>query len=233
MTKRRARARRRSSRGLFCRGAGTAKGKSQGTAITSDGDLLRALEHIIKEAKKDSSNLLGALQDVVANAVAGYGSCREACQGPATGQRQRRQGPQPGAVAVFCRPVGDESHGDASTVVGGKKHGGCPVQQWTLEPLVGGTIGFGMAKKWLSDGTALGAHLVVVCEQAELDALLTLARAHDLKDKVAAAVCRFAPDNDTTHCSSLPLGQRGSRSPRGLLLRSAAAGYLSLLTRAS
>ena len=46
------------------------------------------------------------------------------------------------------------------------------LQQWTLEPLVGGTIGFGMAKKWLSDGTALGAHLVVVCEQAELDAAL-------------------------------------------------------------
>ncbi|CAE7287846.1 unnamed protein product, partial [Symbiodinium sp. CCMP2456] len=198
------------------------KGKGQGSNISNDADLLQALEHIVKEARKDPSTLLDNVQAVVQRAVAGYGQGRAARRMRAKlhSQGNEHEGggheQNPKSVAPdFCRPVGEEAHGDSWTIVRSKKPTKAPVEQWTLDPLVGGVIGYGIAKKRLSDGIALSAHLVIACEQSELDSLQALARTHELKDKVAV-ICRFTPDTDTeAKTVQLPsIGPRGQKQVR-------------------
>ena len=115
----------------------------------------------------------------------------------------------------FCRPVvGEEEAGSTWTVVETKKKkDSAPVQKWMIDPLVGGLIGVGMAKKRHSDGDKLNAHLVVACEQSELDALLSLARAHALQDKISV-VCRFNPEQEATALQLPSIGPKGQRQVR-------------------
>ena len=200
-------------------GAVARNGKGQGDCINNEGELLAALEGIIKAAKKDP--LLSALQGVVRRAVAGYGQGRSARRQRAKMRAQieeetshQASGRKP-VAPDFCRPVaGEDEAGAAWTVVAsGKKKADAPVQSWMIDPRVGGLIGFGVAKKRLSDGAELGAHLVVACEQSELDALVTLARAHDLKEK-ASVICKFSPEGAASSLQLPSIGPKGQRQVR-------------------
>ena len=82
-----------------------------------------------------------------------------------------------------------------------------------MDPLVGGLLGFGIAKKRLTDGVPLGGHLVIANEQAELDAILSLARAHELKDAMSV-ICRFVPAGDATTMQLPSVGPRGQKQVR-------------------
>ena len=59
-------------------GGASKKGKGQGSAITNDGELLKALEALVKKAQKEPETLLDCLQELVKMAVVGYGEGRAA-----------------------------------------------------------------------------------------------------------------------------------------------------------
>ena len=202
---------------------GSVRGKGKGNSITSDSDLFKALEGVVRAAKKDPSDLLSALQDVVHRAVVGYGHGRAARRLRAKEQgkaeaAQPSPAPAPQTRVVepsFCRPVAHDEQGGSEwkVVESKKKQGAAAVQQWTVDPLVGGLLGFGIAKKRLTDGVPLGGHLVIANEQAELDAILSLARAHELKDAMSV-ICRFVPAGDATTMQLPSVGPRGQKQVR-------------------
>ena len=83
-----------------------------------------------------------------------------------------------------------------------------------IDPLVGGLVGFGVAKKRLSDGEKLGAHLIVACDQAELDSLLALAKSHEVQEKISV-ICRFNPTGHEAEAMQLPsIGPKGEKQVR-------------------
>ena len=136
------------------------RGKGQGDQIMCDNDLLVALEKVVKAARKDPSDLLSELQAVVHRAIVGYGKGRAARRLRAQEQSQPavqarpatgNQGSQPAeartAAPSFCKPVSPEDPaGSEWTTVVTKRKQGTAVQQWTIDPLVGGLLGFGVVK---------------------------------------------------------------------------------------
>ena len=196
-------------------------GKGQGSNISNDADLLKALEHIVKEARKDPSKLLESVQAVVQRAVAGYGQGRAARRTRAKLQSQGKehegggQEPPPKAVAPdFCRPVTREAQaGSEWTQVEGRRRPGTTVQQWNIDPLVGGLLGLGVVKRRLADGMPLGGHLVVASDQTELDAISSLARSHELKEALSV-ICRFAPAGDAKTLQLPSVGPKGQKQVR-------------------
>eukprot|EP00439_Symbiodinium_sp_Y106_P018821 s3194_g2.t1 len=183
---------------------------------------------VVKAARKDSSDLLSELQAVVHRAVIGYGRGRAARRLRAQEQRQPtvtqapqaagRQSNQP-AVArqvepTFCRPVSREDPaGSEWTTVEGKRKQGTAVQQWTIDPLVGGLLGFGVVKRRLADGVPLGGHLVVASDQAELDTITSLARSHELKEALSV-ICRFVPTGEAKTMQLPSVGPKGQKQVR-------------------
>ena len=197
---------------------GDNKGKGQGGSISNDAELVLALEGLVKAAKKDPSHLLDQLQKLVEKAVLGYGQGRAARR--ARAKEKAASGTAAGAANVesetpaFCKPVGTESQGDAwVTVVSKKRQQQGQVQQWTIDPLVGGLVGFGVAKTRLTNGEALKAHLVVANDALALSALLSLAKAHELTEKVAV-VCRFEPTEGATTLQLPSVGPKGQKQVR-------------------
>ena len=191
-------------------------------------DLLAALEGVVKAARKDSSDLLSELQAVVHRAVIGYGRGRAARRLRAQEQRQPtvtqapqaagRQSNQPAvarqAEPTFCRPVSREDPaGSEWTTVEGKRKQGTAVQQWTIDPLVGGLLGFGVVKRRLADGVPLGGHLVVASDQAELDTITSLARSHELKEALSV-ICRFVPTGEAKTMQLPSVGPKGQKQVR-------------------
>ena len=194
------------------------KGKGQGSTITSDSELLKALEALVKKAQKEPESLLDGLQELVKKAVVGYGDGRAARRLRARHNKEASSdaGRAQTSSPEFCRPVAaEEQEGSTWTVVDRKQpKGQTQVQRWMIDPLVGGLVGFGVAKKRLSDGEKLGAHLIVACDQAELDSLLTLARAHDVKEKISV-ICRFSPTGHEAEAMQLPsIGPKGEKQVR-------------------
>ncbi|CAE6971072.1 unnamed protein product, partial [Symbiodinium sp. CCMP2456] len=167
-------------------GGQSRKGKGQGNKISNDDELVAALESLVRNARKDATNLLEDLQMLVAKAVAGYGQGRAA----------RRA----------------EAQGDEWTTVVNKRQRG-PTPQWVIDPLVGGIIGVGVARTRLANGQELKAAIIVANEMQELSALQSLARAHELKDKVAV-VCKFEPPAGATTMQLPSIGPKGQRQVR-------------------
>ena len=203
------------------------KGKGQGDQIMCDSDLLAALEKVVKAARKDPSDLLSELQAVVHRAVVGYGKGRAARRLRAQEQSQPAVQARPAAGSQgsqlaaarkvepsFCKPVSPEDPaGSEWTTVLSKRKQGTAVQQWTIDPLVGGLLGFGVVKRRLADGVPLGGHLVVTSDQAELDTIISLARSHELKEALSV-ICRFVPTGEAKTMQLPSVGPKGQKQVR-------------------
>ena len=88
-----------------------------------------------------------------------------------------------------------------------------PVQNWIVDPLAGGVVSSAVAVKRISEGLPLQATLVVAHAQAEVDKLVSLARAHGITDKVAV-VCRFTPEGKAGTMQLPSVGPGGKRQVR-------------------
>ena len=204
------------------------KGKGQGSAIQNEGELLAALEKLVMKAKRDPSNLLDDLQSLAQRASAGYGSGRAARRHRAALARQETQ-PEAGkdraaskgntkqVAPDFCRPVSGDAEGEAPwtlvTKRGMQNNDQAPVQNWIVDPLAGGVISSAQASKRISEGAPLQANIVVAHTQADVDKLVSLARAHAITDKVAV-VCRFPPEGKAGTMQLPSVGPGGKRQVR-------------------
>ncbi|CAE7539387.1 unnamed protein product [Symbiodinium sp. CCMP2456] len=182
--------------GHFCRGGG------------GNGELLAGLQELLAKAKKND------LGDKGAKFVATSPTLSSASSATVTGAAKGKG--QGNVIKNDAELLGALE----GVVKAAKKDPGVlldALQGLIKRAMAGygqGLIGFGMAKKRLSDGDKLNAHLIVACEQSELDALLSLARAHALQDKISV-VCRFNPEQEAAALqlpSSGPKGQRQVRS---------------------
>ncbi|CAE6971378.1 unnamed protein product, partial [Symbiodinium sp. CCMP2456] len=130
-----------------------------------------------------------------------------------TSQQARAQAARP-TEPSFCRPVSREDHaGSDWTMVEGRRKQGAAVQQWNVDPLVGGLLGLGVVKRRLADGMPLGGHLVVSNDQAELDTIGSLARSHELKEALSV-ICRFVPTGEAKTMQLPSVGPKGQKQVR-------------------